>query len=545
MSNQSNGRKISKFLQATSVTSGAKFTYIVNNTNYSILDTDFYAALGVTGTIVQDGAVTGTPILDTAGTVNNIRNLEPGSGIKTSVSAENGVTIEQDFIEDTAGVTLVEDLTADQPNFRSIVAGTGVNVSGSGGEIQIALSAIPAGTKTVIVNDINDFPAAVAGVITLADETEYAIRNDITTASRFVLGDNCVISGADNIITKLTYSNSGVMFTSLNQSWSVSNITLSCTSGTFVDFDGSGIELFQMRNSAVIADTLGTIDDVYGIHFDDTQFTVTTDGFLFGGTNGVILLEANLSVIDAGTLWDLGTATFSGFSITDAFATLNGSSVFLDGAASSANITSGNIGSIHNSRFFGTGTPLNTIAVGDIRWVFDLNNGIKDSTVDVLMSQVSNATDTVIATVNTPVKVAGTWNEEDAFSFTTDATGKMTYVGEKDIELNVSMSFTIAPVSGTNKNLAAYVALNGTEITNSGAPAVIVSATNFQRVSTSWRVSLSPNDYIEGFAENRTDAVDILITDAVKRISYCKKCPFYSRTGFTSLNHPRCWRKNA
>jgi hypothetical protein len=218
-------------------------------------------------------------------------------------------------------------------------------------------------------------------------------------------------------------------------------------------------------------------------------------------------------------MYDLGTATFNGFSVTDSFATLNGTSVFLGGAAASANMTSGNIGSIHNSRFFGPGTPLNTIAVGDIRWVFDLNNGIQDSTIDVLMSQVANATNTVISAVNTPTKVLGTWIEEEAFQFTTDATGKMTYVGEKDIELNVSMSFTIAPVSGTNKKLATYVAKNGTEITNSGAPAVIVSATNFQRVSTSWRVSLTNGDFIESYVENRTDAVDVLITDAVMRLS--------------------------
>ena len=67
MSNQSKGRKISQFLQHDFIPVGSKFTYISGGTNYQILDSDFYASLGVTGTIVQDGAVTGTPILDTAG----------------------------------------------------------------------------------------------------------------------------------------------------------------------------------------------------------------------------------------------------------------------------------------------------------------------------------------------------------------------------------------------------------------------------------------------------------------------------------------------
>lgn len=517
MSNQSTGRKISQFLQQTSIPSDAKITYISGTTNYTISLADFLSSIGVTGTIVQDGAVTGTPILDTAGSVNNIRNLEPGSGIKTSVSPENGAIIEHDFIEDTSGVELVVDLTADQPKFRSLVAGSGINVSASNGQIQIATSGVPATTKTVIVNDINDFPTAVAGVITLSDDTEYVITNDISTANRFVLGDNCLINGSDNIIIDLTYTGSGNMFTSSNKSWTLKNITVTCTSGTFIDFDGTSTEIFQILNSRIIADTLGTIDDFAGIHFDDTQLTVTTNGFLFGGANGVILAEANLSVIAAGTLYDLGTATFSGFSITDAFATLNGASVFMDGAASSANINAGNLGSVHNSRFFGAGTPLQTIAVNDLRWSFSLNDNIDDTEKSALASQVSNATETVISVATTPVKLAGTWNDEHSPQFTIDATGKITYNGDKGIHADITMSFTGAPVSGTNKSIVFFAAKNGSVITNSGA-ANNLSSGDPSRSTMIWHLELTTNDYIEAFVANDTDTINMLITDAVLRI---------------------------
>lgn len=518
MSNQQNGRKISKFTAQTSLPSDAKLTYISNGTNYKISLADFVASLGVTGTIVQDGDPLGTPVLNTAGSVNNIRNLEAGSGIKTSVSPENGVTVEHNFIEDTVGVTLVADLTADQPKFRSLVAGDGMNVSSSNGTIQIALTGTPATTKTVIVTSVSDFPAAVAGVITLDADTEYAIRNDIETSNRFVMGNNTVINGSDNLVIGLTYTGSGIMFTSANKNITFKNITITCTSGTFIDFDGTGAEILQISNGRLIVDVLGEIDDFAGIHIDDTQFTIATDGFLFGGTNGAILAEANLGTINAGTFYDLGTATFDGFSITDAFITLNGSSVFLGGAASSANLTSGNLGSVHNSRFFGAGTPLNTITSGDIRWEFSINNGIQDSTKDVLMSQVSNATNTVIAVTGTPVKLAGTWAEEDAFFFKTDATGRMTYAGEKDIEIDVNMSFSGAPVSGTNKLIKFYVAKNGSHIVNSGALNNL-SAGDVSRSTLIWRVSLSLNDYIEGFVANETDTTDVLVTDAAMRLS--------------------------
>ena len=515
---QAQGRKKSNFPAQSTVLAGATFDYVVSSVNYKITFTDLLSELGATGAMQQEGDVTATPILDVQGSVNGIRNLEAGSGIQTSVSPQNGATIEHNFVLDTTGVKLSDDFTLAQPVFRSLVAGSGMNVSGTGDQIQIALSAIPASTKTVVVNQLSDFPTAAGGIITLADDTEYAVRNDITTSDRFVLGDNCVISGSDNIVVNITYSGVGVMFTSVNKDWTLKNITATCSSGTFLDFDGTGVEIFQIKNGRVIADTLGTIDDFNGIHFDDTQLTATTDGFLFGGVNGVFLAESNLGVIAAGTFYDLGSATFGGFSVTDAFMTLNGSSVFLGGAASSANLTSGNLGSVHNSRFFGAGTPLQTIAVSDVRWDFVTNNGIPDTNKDCLMSQTANAVATTIAVATTPVKLAGTWTEEDAFFFSTDATGKMTYTGEKNIEIDATMSFSAAPVSGSNKDINFFVAKNGAHIPNSAAFNNISSG-DPSRTTVIWRVSLSPNDFIEAFVANDTDTVNVLVSDAVLRLS--------------------------
>ena len=518
MSNQSKGRKISKFTAQTTIPSNAYITYIESSTNYRIIMSDFLASIGATGTIVQDGAVTGTPVLDTAGSVNNIRNIEDGSGIKSSVSAENGVTLEHNFTEDTGGVELVVDLTTASPKFRSLVAGTGINVAAADGEIQIALSAIPASTKTIIINDINDFPAAVSGVITLAGDTEYAIRNDISTSNRFVLGDKTVLSGSDNLVVSLSYTGAGVMFTSASKSWTMTDISINCSSGTLLAFTGTGAEILQLKDTVISVDTLGAISDFAGIHFEDNQIAVITDGLSFSGTNGVILVDSALVTITAGTLFDLGVATFAGFSVTTGFYTLNGTSVFLDGAAASANINVGNLATVHNCRFFGTGTPLQTITTGDIRWFFTLNDEIPETHQDCLMSQITNATATTISVATTPVKLAGSWNLEEAFFFTTDATGTMTYVGDKDIEIDVSMSFSAAPVSGTNKSINFYVAKNGSHVVNSRAYNNL-SAGDVGRTTLIWRISLSKNDYVEAFVANDTDTIDVLVEDAVMRLS--------------------------
>jgi hypothetical protein len=517
MTTATKDRKISNFLAQTSLPSDAYLTYISGNTNYKISLADFNASLGVTGTIEQQGDPLGTPILDKAGSVNGIRNIEDGSGIKTSVSAQDGVTIAHNFIEDTTGVELVVDLTADQPKFRSIEAGAGINVAASNGTIQIALSAIPVSTKTVIVNSISDFPAAVGGIITLADDTEYAIRNDIATANRFVLGNNTVLSGSDSIVVSLSYTDVGTMFTSVDKRWKIKNLTCNCTSGTFIDFDGTGVEIFQLLDSSVNCDTFGTMDDLGGAHFDDCILDVTTDGLTFGGSNNIILIEAMSIIIDAGTMFDMGTSTFNGFSLTDCFATLNGASIFLSGLAASANINSGGLGSVHNCRFSGTGTALDTIAEDDIRWQFFINDDIPDTHKDCLMSQIGNVTNTVIAAVDTPVKLAGTWTEEHASQFTTDATGRITYAGVKDTHFDVTFSFTGSPVAST-KNYRYYVALNGATIANSAA-ANTSSSSVPGRTTLAWRLELSTGDYLEAWVENNDDATDMLITDAIMRIS--------------------------
>jgi len=361
MSNQTNSRQISDFLSQASLPSDTQLTYISGGVNYRISLSDFIASIGVTGTIVQDGDPLGTPVLNTAGSVNNIRNLESGSGIKTSVSPQNGATIEHNFKADTVGAQVVDDLTLSSPTFRSLVAGAGMSVSQSGGEIQIALSGTPASTKTVIINSISDFPAAVAGVITLNDSTEYLIRNDISTSNRFVLGNNCVLDGASNIVVALTYTGTGVMFTSVNKSWTIRNISANCSTGSFCAISGTTSEIFQILGVKIAASSLGTVSGLAGFHIHDAQLNVTTTGFTFSGTNNVALIEASLGTINAGTLFNLGTATFAGFSVTDNFVTLNGTSIFLSGAAASANMIAGSLGAIHNCRFFGTGTPLQTI----------------------------------------------------------------------------------------------------------------------------------------------------------------------------------------
>jgi len=88
----------------------------------------------------------------------------------------------------------------------------------------------------------------------------------------------------------------------------------------------------------------------------------------------------------------------------------------------------------------------------------------------------------------------------------------------KDIEVDITISMSTVPVSGSNKIIGHYAAVNGTEITNSLGRNNISSG-DLSRTTVLWRSAITTGDYIEVFVENQTDAVNILVTDAVLRLS--------------------------
>ena len=138
---RSQGRKKSDFVAKTSVDAGAYIDYVVNGTNYKILYTNFLNGLGVTGTIVTEGDPSGTAVLNVDGTVNKIRNLENGSGVITSVSANGGVKIQQNFTADTTGEPILRNVTDDTPDIVSLVAGNGITIARTNNYLTISETA--------------------------------------------------------------------------------------------------------------------------------------------------------------------------------------------------------------------------------------------------------------------------------------------------------------------------------------------------------------------------------------------------------------------
>jgi len=136
----------------------------------------------------------------------------------------------------------------------------------------------------------------------------------------------------------------------------------------------------------------------------------------------------------------------------------------------------------------------------------------------IIQTQVSNAVNTVITTKAAPVKLLGVWIVGTNSDFTGDATGKMTYTGTDNIQVSIAMSFTAEPVSGSDKTLTFYAAKNGKIITNSNSAAIITAA-SAKRVTLIASIPMITGDYIEPYAANESDTIDVLVSDASLQVT--------------------------
>ena len=523
MSHRSQGRKKSNFPALTGIPANATLDFVTPGVNFKITLADFLAALNVTGTIVQDGAVAGTPVLDKAGTVNNIRNIEDGPGILSAVSPENGLALRHNFIINADGVPVMINKDEAQPTFRSVSAGSGIAVTLGGDdqeEIVISVSGTPATTKTVIVNTLSDLPSPVGSVITLADDTEYFFNNDVSVgANDIVLGNNCVIAAADSSVIMLSGTGSGTFITSTDVTSRIGRITLEYPNGAMFDVtDSTGTKIFQLIDMTISsADTLGDVGGHAAYQFNNVAFfSIATGGFDFTGSTNILFALACLVEMTDGSFFDFGAATIDSMNMDGCVFTLTAASSHAITATGSTNI--GSIATMTNCRTSGSGTLLDGVATTDDKWQFDLNDDIRDTRTDALISLSANATETAIAVINTPVLVAGTWDDSEVASqFTIDTAGRATYTGVKDIRLPITISATASMASGGTNSITLYIAINGVIVAESGAQNDISTISG--RTTAIWQHTFSTSDFVELWVENNDGTVNIIVTDSVLRVN--------------------------
>lgn len=519
-----NSKKESQFTAVPDFSPGDLVTGLRGAGNVNFPYSALFAAMSGLSSLNQVGDPLGAPILDQPGAgVNNFRNIESSKGIIAAVSAQDGVVLGANFVQSTTGSPIIKDLNALQYQIRSLVGGSDINIAPSPDGNSLVVSFVGGGTstKTVVVSQESDLPVPVAGIITLADDTDYLFVQDLTTSNRFVKGDNQVLRAADSSIVKLTYTGVDTMFTSVDKSNKITKIKLNAPNGKLFDITATSPgKVFQFVNATVEScDTIGTIGSMTAVQLSDVAWNDNiTDGLLLTGSFTFFFIGLNIVTQNSGDFLDLGTATFDGFTGTNIFATLAGGTSLLKGAASSANINSGGLGVLENTRKNGAGSILSGITVDDARWNFAINDDIPDTRPDGLLSMQGNVTNTVISGIGTPVLVAGAWVVDSTSQMIGTTAGRLTYNGGKNAKLPITSSVTVSPISGGTISVSAEIAINGTVVSGSKRSAS-TSAGGSSSITIPWQFDFATTNFVEVFVTNEDSTVDLLVSSAIHRVN--------------------------
>lgn len=359
-------------------------------------------------------------------------------------------------------------------------------------------------SNKVIVNDLADLPTPIADVITLADNTLYEIGPVINlTSNRIVLGNNSILEGVNRRLSAFLSTTSGSLITATGVECRISCLTLGAAAATkLVDFDGGGVFTLRLEDVLSVIHTGIAVEctDALSCILINTLFIGGTDALVCTGTNNTNMLLDTIGFADfSGKGIDLGTSVWDDCSLSTSFFSGDSGSFSLSGLVSSGNITAGNRFIIANNSFNGLGTPLQNIDSQDIRYLFISNSNIPDSKVAAQMFLTGSALTTTLVAA-TPTKInATTWIAAVEDRFTVDASGTLTYIGEEDVEVEVSATVTGSGVSGSNE-YNFYIAKNSTELvaskTRQTCPSTSDTSVHFFSI-----VSLSTNDTLEAFVE--------------------------------------------
>ena len=380
----------------------------------------------------------------------------------------------------------------------------------------VALDA--SGGNVVYVNDNTDFPAAVAGVITLEAGKTYIINTDID-----LLGDRIECPASSVTILGRSSETSSLTSTTLGASSPLITATRTLALqdftvkdvGTAFDIDGLGgtnVALDWRGFNVSNVPTIGTIQNIDN-HIWQICAILDSGGLTY--TNGVNTIAFSDSIISARsgtTAVTLDSNILLGRRFRVIYsAVIAGapSSTAFDVDALAAVPIEGYI--LDTVNFAGGGTYQAGKSVTDNEALFVNCVGIPNSREISNYYMNGNATATTITTQNVEVKVAGATTSNTLTQKFTNTDNRATYVGA--ISRFFKAVATISVESGNNQQIGVYLAKNGTIIPSTEVYGTTSGNGRAENIVVQGLFELQSNDYVEVFIENSTATTDITVTD--------------------------------
>lgn len=359
----------------------------------------------------------------------------------------------------------------------------------------------------VLVKSAADFPAPVAGVITLVSGIEYEINGTVTLASSINL-NGCTVKGDDSGNDKLVYSGTGSLFSG-SMTGNLRYLTLSAATGSVFNINaGSTAQNMIVQNCFILgSNSVGTIAGVGGtVFFSTVAYFSNVNGITFQNDNNVVMNN---------TLWDVSNSNiYERFIGTFNVIQLLGGDRLTASANSAtalhiSGITSLNAGSAKVIMFVGTGTYVTGTFTN--AWEVEAT-GLNTQKDDVSGGNMYITTPvmTIFSLSNTPVKVLGTTSSSNLYRMTHPSNNRLQYSGSKTRSFIVTGSMSVTQ-SNNNRYFSFYLAKNGTIIPESRQDIKVVNSTDQVSLTITSRVTLAPGDYVEVWVANQTSTTDITV----------------------------------
>lgn len=373
--------------------------------------------------------------------------------------------------------------------------------------------------QLVFVNSKSDFPAPVSGVITLGANVTYFITTTVDlTGDRLVGSQNTTIIGgsSENCFLISTGLDAGTAL--LSSAWSIPMRSITITHGTALNLDATG-----NANQAI---------DWFGVNFTNcatvglvksyTNFIMTdcallnSANFTFDGTIGTIGFDQCLfSGIAAQT-----TLNFPATLTVTRRIRIIYSSFVAFGGATAINVSPSVIFSAGAENyiliavnFSGGATYVGGTDHTSNQALFQNCKGITNSANIGQMYFVNNATQNPITTQSVFEKILGTTTASASNLKFSHTNNRLTYTGGLTREFIITASCSANSVVTNNVVILLRIAKNGTTLIESESQATTSASGRNENFYCQTIVSLAPNDFIELFIANDTNANNLLATE--------------------------------
>ena len=383
---------------------------------------------------------------------------------------------------------------------------------------KLSLTDLEETLNIVYVSTENDFPAPAGGFITLADRTAYIITQDLSVS--FPLKHNGVVQmeALNSGLATISYAGVLPFLNNANDDGNddlrIDNLTIACPLAPLFGFTAptTGSGNIRVESCDVVAATLGTLQNVNQMQFNQMEMALSTSGSVLSGvvTNPIVNLTNLLVLMSAGTFLDVTGVVIAGGRLEFTQILQTGATPVTGiNSVGGANVAEGSLMTV-STCLFNCDTPLaGGVTTISARWQFLNALPLQDSQT-AAATYLDTPETVTINTIGVFEQILGGNWQEVVFTeaVDVDADGIITYVGERSVAVFVVATATVEKVGGGADEVDVRLAQNGVTIPYTEGRTQNPTPT---QVTCTAVLQLQPDDTLELQVANGTSTADVVV----------------------------------